>query len=65
MSKFIEERQITISYGKTITDGNYGSDKYGLSMTVNLEEGEDIQLAVDREYEMIREVIDELIAKDK
>lgn len=57
----VRNRRITVSYGRTVGEDNYGSSKYHLSMGVDVPEKADVDETIRNEYEFIKEIVEDLI----
>jgi hypothetical protein len=55
-------KEFTVGRGVTIPDGNFGSDKPSFSMTVALEDGDDLATEVSTTIETVNDIL-KLIAE--
>jgi hypothetical protein len=57
----MKKREISVHYHRTVSLGNYNSVKIGMGTTVELEEGEKKKEVMEREYDFIKDMVEELV----
>ncbi len=57
-------REIEVSYSRTVNTGNYESFKIGIGTKVEVLEGEDKKAVIEKEFNDLKGILEEAIAEE-
>lgn len=58
------KREISVNYSRTVNTGSYESFKIGIGTTVEVPEGEDKKVVIEKEYNDLKGIVEQAIREE-